>query len=160
MAGGGNAHDEPNLVPLLDLVLQLVMFFMMCANFVMEQVDQTIMLPVAQSAKPMADVKGQDIVFLNINRDGELLVVGRPKPLTTDDEVAVYLQGVFDEGKKRAADLAKKSGAEAADVKPDTLIIVRAHRDANYESVYRVMRKCSDIGLRKIQLRAYVGLKG
>ena len=69
MAGGGNAHDEPNLVPLLDLVLQLVMFFMMCANFVMEQVDQTIMLPVAQSAKPMTDAKNRDVVFLNINTD-------------------------------------------------------------------------------------------
>ena len=33
--------------PLLDLVLQLVMFFMLCANFVMEQVNDTIKLPKA-----------------------------------------------------------------------------------------------------------------
>ena len=63
---------EPNLVPLLDLVLQLVMFFMMCANFVMEQVDQTILLPVAQQAKPMSET-GPDVVFLNVTADGALL---------------------------------------------------------------------------------------
>ena len=38
---------EPNLTPLLDMVLQLVMFFMLCANFVMEQVNESVKLPLA-----------------------------------------------------------------------------------------------------------------
>ena len=40
---------EPNLVPLLDLVFQLIMFFMVCVNFVSQQVNEDIKLPVAQS---------------------------------------------------------------------------------------------------------------
>src|SRR3954453_16774266 len=93
---GSSADAEPNLVPLLDLVLQLVMFFMMCANFVMEQVDQTILLPVAQQAKPMAET-GPAVVFLTVTADGALLVTGRSKPLTTDAEVQVFLQTVHDD---------------------------------------------------------------
>src|SRR4029079_343313 len=46
-----SSDAEPNLVPLLDLVLQLVMFFMMCANFVMEENDQTIKLPHSQQCE-------------------------------------------------------------------------------------------------------------
>src|SRR3954453_16149024 len=91
-----SSDAEPNLVPLLDLVLQLVMFFMMCANFVMEQVDQTILLPVAQQAKPMAET-GPYCVFLNVPAAGALLVTGRSKPLTTDAEVQVFLQTVHDD---------------------------------------------------------------
>ena len=43
MSHGSSSSDkcEPNLVPLLDMVLQLVMFFMVCANFVMEQVNES-----------------------------------------------------------------------------------------------------------------------
>ncbi len=33
---------DPNLVPLLDLVFQLIMFFMICVNFVSEQVNSDI----------------------------------------------------------------------------------------------------------------------
>ncbi|MBX7103953.1 MAG: biopolymer transporter ExbD [Gemmataceae bacterium] len=157
---GGNAHEEPDLVPLLDLVLQLVMFFMMCANFVMEQVDQTIKLPVAQSAKPSTTGTDSDIVFLTINNKGEMLAVGRNHPLTNDDEVAVYLQGVYDDAKRRAGEAARKAGADPAQAPVETLVIIRADRAAEYSSVYRVMRKCSDIGLRKIQLRATVQLRG
>lgn len=153
----GNAHEEPNLVPLLDLVLQLVFFFMVCTSFVMEQVDETVRLPVAQSAKPMSDAKGRDVVFLNINRNGELLVVGRPKPLSTDAEVTVYLQDVVNESKRRHGDDMQLAGNL-----PDaqSMVIIRADRDADYASIYRVMRKCQDVGLRRIQLRASIALKG
>jgi biopolymer transport protein ExbD len=162
MAGGSaNAHEEPNLVPLLDLVLQLVMFFMMCANFVMEQVDKTILLPVAQSAKPMPrEAAMGDVVFLNINSAGELLVVGRPKPLTTDAEVTVFLQEVAAESKRRAGEELRKAGGDPAQAQPAAMVIVRAHKDADYASVYRVLRRCQDAGLRRLQLRANIAVKG
>ena len=45
------AHAEPNLTPLLDVVLQLLMFFMMCVNFVNEQVKEDVKLPESASAR-------------------------------------------------------------------------------------------------------------
>src|SRR6267142_725701 len=44
MSHGSTDKCEPNFTPLLDLVLQLVMFFMLCANFVMEQTAVEIKL--------------------------------------------------------------------------------------------------------------------
>src|SRR5581483_8907267 len=56
---------EPNLTPLLDVVLQLLMFFMMCVNFVTEQVNEDVKLPKSQSAVPM-DKADTDVLFVNI----------------------------------------------------------------------------------------------
>src|SRR5262249_31149981 len=56
---------EPNLVPLLDVVMQLLMFFIMCVNFVNEQVNQSITLPWSQVALPQSKDE-TDVLFLNI----------------------------------------------------------------------------------------------
>src|SRR5947209_19097482 len=68
MSHGGSSDGgtmEPNLTPLLDVVLQLLMFFMMCVNFVTEQVSGDIKLPVSQSARPM-DKTETDVLFINV----------------------------------------------------------------------------------------------
>src|SRR5947199_234287 len=111
--GPGNHSElaEPNLVPLLDLVLQLIMFFMMCAQFaVMEQTDKGIQLPLAQQAKPIPDT-GPDVVFLGVNDRGEVKVVGRPRPLVNDDEITVFLrQDVYDSALRTARAKGEKEG--------------------------------------------------
>src|SRR3954451_17805653 len=65
--------SEPSMTPLLDLVLQLVMFFMLCANFVMEQTNASIVLPEAIAAKTL-DKDDKDPIFLNINKEGKVLL--------------------------------------------------------------------------------------
>jgi biopolymer transport protein ExbD len=143
-----SAIPEPNLVPLLDLVLQLVMFFMICAQFaVMEQTDQSIRLPNAQQAKPIPDDGlGPDVMYLGVTDRGEVKVSGRPRPLTTDAEITVFLRDVSEAAKEAAARRGEK------DVK--TLVVLRADKDATFEQIYRVMRRCQEAGLRKLQLRA------
>src|SRR5947208_6436694 len=89
---------EPNLVPLLDLVFQLIMFFMICVNFVSEQVNVDIKLPVAQSARPMD--KGEvDVLFLNMDPSGRLLVPGLDRPLVTLGEKKFYLREQYADAK-------------------------------------------------------------
>src|SRR6202012_2545068 len=51
--GGGDDVAEPDLTPLLDLVLQLLMFFIINVNFVSEQVSADIKLPSSESARPI-----------------------------------------------------------------------------------------------------------
>ena len=46
---------EPNLTPLLDVVFQLITFFMLVINFSSENYDQRVRLPVAESARPVED---------------------------------------------------------------------------------------------------------
>lgn len=139
---------EPNLVPLLDLVLQLIMFFMMCANFVMEENDQSIKLPVSQMAMPIPD-SSQDVIHLSVQGDGSTRVVGY-KLLSGDDELGSYLRDIAESARRRMIER-----NEAGEIKK--LVIIRASRDCSYEKIYAVMRRCQDAGLRQLQLRAERG---
>ena len=127
----GSAADkcEPNLVPMLDMVLQLVMFFMVCANFVMEQVNETIKLPEAVVAKPIE--KEEYFIFLNINKDGHVLLsaldaIGDDRILTNPKRVETYM-------KQRA----KEFGGELrlTNAQPGTLVelVVPSTREAARE---------------------------
>src|SRR2546423_12570035 len=65
---------EPNLTPLLDVVFQLITFFMMVINFAQDNNDQRVRLPVAGSARPVESASAaEDRLTLNIDRDGHLL---------------------------------------------------------------------------------------
>ena len=51
----GQLRAEPNLTPLLDVVFQLITFFMLVINFSAGNHDQRIKLPVAGSARPVEE---------------------------------------------------------------------------------------------------------
>src|SRR5262245_16221470 len=55
---------DPNLTPLLDLVLQLLLFFIICVNFVTEQVSGDIVVPYSTSAKPIVK-SDQKAIYIN-----------------------------------------------------------------------------------------------
>ena len=47
---------EPNLTPILDMVFQLITFFMLVMNFKAAEIDATLLLPVIGSAKPLPGI--------------------------------------------------------------------------------------------------------
>src|SRR3954471_9083391 len=70
---------EPNLTPLLDVVFQLISFFMLVINFSSENYDQRVRLPVAGSARPIEEgekAASEDRLVLNVDREGHLLISG------------------------------------------------------------------------------------
>lgn len=176
--GGGGEHEvkEPELVPLLDLVLQMVMFFMACTRFAVENVREDVKLPLAQSAKPVQEL-GTDIFYVNINDRGDLLVnrtkvfrdgkidgmVGkevddfgrvlkagnfsRPR---RNQEIKAFLQDAYDKKKLEADKRADETG------KVRTLVILRAHENCDFTNVYDVMRMCREAGFQKMQMRATI----
>src|SRR5438552_19092139 len=94
---------EPNLVPMLDMVLQLVMFFMVCANFVMEQVNDTIKLPEAIAAEPIR-ARDPDTIFLNVNKKGVVLLTplqvesnSRRPTLDNPEQVKNFMKRLYEE---------------------------------------------------------------
>ena len=156
MSHGSSGSDkcEPNLIPLLDLVLQLVMFFMVCANFVMEQVSEAIRLPEAVVAKP--DEKSDEyIIFLNVDKDGKVILAGldargdkkEDNVLTNPIQVQSYMKGRHSEDMRR-----KPKDGQAGPTA--SLVIVRADKEAQFEKVYAVMKACRQAGYDRAQLRA------
>ena len=142
-ASTDTSKAEPNLTSLLDVVLQLIMFFLMCANFVSTQVNENIKLPVMQSARP-ADKKETDLLFLNLKPDGTMEVVGE-NPKKNAAEIKSYLRKQFADTKRT---LVKETDAV------NTIVVIRGDRDAEYKKVYELLRWSKDAGYRRFQVRA------
>ena len=137
----GGSTCEPNLTPLLDLVLQLLMFFIITVNFVSQQVTNESELPDAQSARPM-DKDETEVLFINMNEKGQVLVLGAREPLDAA-RTRVSLNQQYEDAR-----------LNAKDGKVNTVVIIRAHKSADYKDVYELLRLCKAAGFRKLQLRA------
>jgi len=163
----GPGHDdrtiEPNLTPLLDVVLQLLMFFMMTVNFVNEQVTGEVKLPTSQSAVPLSKAE-TEVLFLNVkifylrdyeNAKPEYLEVLKKKfadedpcVLVIGEEYPMKLVELKQWLKNRYQDLLKIQG------KVNTTIIIRAHKDLDYAPFYQILNMCKDAGFRQLKVRA------
>ncbi len=73
-------QSEPNLVPILDMVFQLITFFMLVINFKAGTVDQELALPVIGSTRPIDSEVDSRIVVVNIRESGAVVVRGEEKP--------------------------------------------------------------------------------
>ncbi|QEH37436.1 biopolymer transport protein ExbD [Aquisphaera giovannonii] len=144
-------HAEPNLTPLLDVVFQLITFFMLVINFTSDNYDQRVHLPLAGSARPVEDTQrvSEDRVVLNIDREGHLLVGGEVQ--TINEAIATI---------KHQADLVRIN-LKAAGIKYDqglpTTIVFRADKDATFSTVNGLLKACQNQGFRKFALKAMKG---
>lgn len=138
---------EPNLTPLLDMVLQLIMFFMLCANFVMEQVNESIKLPLAIEAKSL-DKTQENYMILNVAEDGQVLLGRDEENGLTPGQLLAHMRNQleFDQARTKPADWEKGLGR--------SLVILRAHKDCSFKQVHDVMQACRRAGYSDIQLRA------
>lgn len=145
--GMENVH-EPNLTPLLDMVLQLVMFFMLVANFVVEQTNETIKLPDAIAAKAM-DAKTDRYIILNLTQDGTVQISGvRLETLKGLSEIKDAMKNRFDIDRRVAS---KKDWEEG---KGRSIIILRADKESRYKEVDEVLQAIRSAGYENIHLRA------
>lgn len=143
---------EPNLTPLLDVVFQLITFFMLVINFTAENYDRRVHLPVAGSARPVEDAQrvSEDRLVLNVDRDGRLLVGGQAQPLS---EALTTI--------RHQAELVKLN-LKASGVKYDskslpTMIVFRADKDSSMGSVWKLLNACQTQGFVKFALKAMTG---
>lgn len=153
MSHGSVEKCEPNMIPMLDLVLQLVMFFMLCANFIAEDVNSTIKLPTALQARPL-DKAEERVIFLNVDKKGEVLPTGRGNTVALRNRVMVS------QHMKRMKEIDDQLKAQAvAKGKPEprpSLVVLRAHEDCTYEQISNVLLGCREAGYFNIQFRAVV----
>jgi biopolymer transport protein ExbD len=146
-ANVGSEGTDPNLTPLLDLVLQLIMFFMITVNFVrVDQFDDSIKLPVATSAVAI-DSSAEDWVFLNLGADGQLKGVLSNQMLDTPQKIKVFLMT-----EKANLERSAKARGKTGDIK--IVVILRADKNCKYGDVWKVLDSCQQAGFRYWQLRA------
>ena len=144
-ASGGDGAMEPNLTPLLDLVLQILMFFMVTVNFASEQTQEDVALPVSQSARPLPKSGEKDPIFINLvyhweKKEHQVLITG--KPPMKQAEARNWILGQYEDLKRQG--------------EVTNPVVIRAHRDSDYGQVYQLLRACSDAGFRNLKVRAIV----
>ena len=135
---------EPNLTPILDMVFQLITFFMLVINFKTASVDLNLELPVIGSAMP-SESSDPDVLVLNIDKDGRLLVYGEEKNI--DAYIAQEAQTAL-----RAARLADPELQVGAEL-PAT-VVIRADKATPFHLLNHVIKACQAQGYRKFQYRA------
>jgi biopolymer transport protein ExbD len=145
-SAGGETHAEPNLTPILDMVFQLITFFMLVINFKAADYDITLKLPVVGSARPV-DTKGEsDLLILNINSKGELNVQGR-----IVDNIPGYMKVEADASELLARK--KDSNFKKGDDLPST-VVIRADKRTPFERLNKVITAAQEQGFRKFALKA------
>jgi biopolymer transport protein ExbD len=152
MAGpvSGEIRAEPNMTPLLDVVFQLITFFMLVFRISGDNFDQSIRLPVAGSARPAEGPQAEaDRLVLNIDAEGRLVWNGE----TLDFERA----GKQLRQQAALVRLNRKvmTGQEPAPGEPlPTVIIFRADRDTEFAALYRYITACQANGFTRFNLKA------
>lgn len=137
----GSVHSEtraePNLTPILDMVFQLITFFMLVVNFKAAETDQSLSLPLIGSAKPVENKNPGELLVLNINADGKLMVRGHEEP---------SIEGFVD----KEARFLKASVKNHVDGQEwPVTVVVRAHKSTQVGGLMRVVRACQGQGFRK-----------
>ncbi len=134
---------EPNLTPVLDMVFQLITFFMLVINFKAASLDMSIQLPVIGSALP-TERGDRDVLVLNVMPNGKLRMYGEER----DPD------GLIAQEARSARQSAGGSSKQPANGELPTTVIIRADRTTPYHFVHHVIEACQAHGFRNFQYRA------
>ena len=69
------SQAEPDMTPMIDIVFQLIIFFMLVINFSQTDTAEGIRLPVADRAVPV-DAPPLNLLTVNIDRKGQVILAG------------------------------------------------------------------------------------
>ena len=135
---------EPNLTPLLDMVFQLITFFMLVINFKGASLDLSLKLPVLGSARPLDRQGKLEPLLLNVDSEGRVHAYGQKVD---------YEQYISREARLLREQL-RNSNTSIDDTGLPVTVIIRADRAAPFHLVNRILKACQDQGYRQFSLSA------
>lgn len=147
---GGEIKAEPNMTPLLDVVFQLITFFMLVFKISSSEFDSRVRLPVAGAATPVdAADADRDFFVLNLDSDGRLLWNGQ----ALDIESAI--KQIRDQAavSRRNAERVQKKDLKEGEPLP-TRVVFRADRRVPFATIYRFIAACQANGFTRFHLKA------
>lgn len=122
------ADAQINLTPMIDMVFQLVIFFMLATNFVQIEKEMDVDLPHAESGAVAEELP--DEIIVNVMKDGRLLLGGREVDEATLDAAL----------------------ANAAQREPKPPVTIRGDKDVNHGRIVSVMDACGMAGLTQLDI--------
>jgi biopolymer transport protein ExbD len=149
MSAQSSDNAEPNLTPILDMVFQLITFFMLVINFKGATLDQTLKLPVLGSARPLEWEPGKEPITLNVDTEGMIRVYGTAK-----------LPEQYIAGEAKMIKTLLKAKGEKVDGELATPVILRADKDVPFHKLNNIIKICQDHGFHNFQLSAMTAAEG
>ncbi|HEY2411418.1 MAG TPA: biopolymer transporter ExbD [Pirellulaceae bacterium] len=146
--GRSGLSAEPNLTPILDMVFQLITFFMLVISFKTAAIDTSVRLPVVGSAQPKQGESERNFAVLNIDANGNLRVFGEACDLEKFlSEEAVHL--------RKAAVTDGSVGREAGSLDADLALaaVIRADRATSFGEMNRILAACKAHGFRNVTFK-------
>ena len=144
MSEMNSERAEPNLTPLLDMVFQLITFFMLVINFKGASMDLTLKLPVLGSARPLERHGKLEPLLLNVDSQGRVNAYGQKV------EVEKYVS----KEARLLRDQIRIMGIPTENNELPVAVIIRADRTAPFHLVNHVLKVCQDEGYRQFSLSA------
>jgi biopolymer transport protein ExbD len=113
-----------DMSPMIDMVFQLLIFFMIASRF---SVQQNIDLEIPTAVKAVVPKERHERFTVNVLKDGGICIYGSATPVTPDDLRAAFKR-------EKTAD-------------PATKVYIRADQDADFVHVRKVMTLMAEEGL-------------
>ncbi len=129
--------SEGDMTPMIDMVFQLIAFFMVLINFSESEANERVVLPSSQLVKP-PEAPLEFPIILHIAQDGEVILGGD-----------TYTAETLKIGLSRELSVIKAEKKNPADAN----VIIRAHKDAATGDVQEVIRVAQEQKLEKFALR-------
>jgi len=128
---------EGDLTPMIDMVFQLIAFFMVLINFAQTESNDRVKLPSSQLVKP-PEVPLEFPIILHVAQDGEIILGG-------DD----YTAETLSVGLRKEIAFIKAEGKSVDDAN----VVIRAHKDTAAGDVQEVIRVAQEQKLINFALR-------
>ena len=120
----GRANTLLDMTPMIDMVFNLLIFFMVITNFAQEERDLPVQLPAGSEAMPLT-VKPKEI-FVSIDKDGRYFV--RSKLLTEQELGKLLVDSAINNPTRQA-------------------VRIRADERSDWKYVARAMYLCNQAGI-------------
>jgi biopolymer transport protein ExbD len=124
------ALEEPqlNLTPMIDVVLNLVIFFMLSTQFIDRETKYDVNLPLVSDAQPLTE--RPDEIVVTVSREGAIAI-------GPDDVTPEELRRRLSEAQAKYADQA---------------VVIRGDMDCLYQNVVTVLDVCKQANIAQIQV--------
>jgi biopolymer transport protein ExbD len=129
----GRSDVGINLTPMIDVVFQLIIFFLVSSHLAKQEAQMNLPLPIADSGEKAGD-RGTRRLTLNVLADGRLLLAGHPVDAS--------------ELRRRLEDAIRSDG-------PLLEVRIRGDRSVRYGLVEPLLTACARAGVWDVKFGVY-----
>ncbi len=145
---------EVDMTPMIDIVFQLIAFFMVITNFEQTQADERVKLPADRLARPSKGKKDKQLVInFGFQRQSDGVESGKAKAQVFYNGERIAPANLKDEMLDREISNYKSTGVDITSV----VVVIRADWKVKTGEVKTVMQACQGVGFVKFALRAKQG---